>query len=572
MYYRRDFTTDPDHFPLKKTRELVSTLHERNQKWVMMLDPGISNADDYDSFTRGHEQGAFLKADDGSDYRGVQWAGEVVWPDYASKEARSWWSDEIQRFFDADSGVDVDGIWNDMNEASNFCPDIECDPTQHAKDSNLPPEPPNDPRDNTGRPLPGFPPEFQPDGKKLNARQDGEVGNKKGLPDREWFEPPYAINNLRGKLSDATLWTNITNHDGTRQYDTHNLYGLTMVKATHDAMLERRPGKRTFVLTRSNFLTSSRWAAHWFGDNYSAWDDYRISMYQMLGYSAVHNFPMVGSDVCGFNGDAQEKMCARWSMLGAFQPFYRNHADISAPFQEFYQWEYVVKSARKAIDARYRLLDYIYTAISRATRTGQPSVNPLFFIYPSDTNTFGIDHQYFLGTDLLISPVVDDDATSVTFYLPDDVFYDFWTYKAFQGAGKDVTLDNVGFDEIPVYVRGGSIIPLRSESANTTTELRDVSFTLLVAPNADGKASGSLILDDGESIDGDASDIRFSWDGQTLKSDGDFGYQSDVDIEKITVLGADGVSREKEGSWSLNEGFEVKVSRCSKGKNTKELV
>lgn len=281
----------------------------------------------------------------------------------------------------------------------------------------------------------------------------------------------------------------------------------------------------------------------------------------MLSFAAVHAMPMVGSDVCGFNGNAQENMCARWALLGAFQPFYRNHADISAPNQEFYLWESVTDAARKAIDARYRLLDYIYTALYRAASTGAPIVNPLFFIYPEDAETFGIDLQWFYGDALLVSPVTDDDATSVTFYLPNDIFYDFWTLQPVQGTGATVTVDDVAFTDIPVHIRGGTIIPLRSASGNTTALVRQNDFTLIVAPGTDGKASGSLYLDDGDSVDvgSEYSDISFTWDGQTLKAEGTFGYNTDVVVETVKILGGDGPVT-KEGTWSLNEPFEVTVS------------
>ncbi|KAI0156539.1 glycoside hydrolase family 31 protein [Xylariaceae sp. FL1272] len=560
MNLRQVFTTDPERFPLDKMRELVDTLHQRGQHYIMMLDPGIHRVENYSSYTRGSEQDVFLKADDGSEYRGVQWAGEVVWPDWLSTNAQNWWTSEIAMFFDPESGIDIDGAWNDMNEASNFCPDVTCDPAQEAIDGNNPPQPTNPPRNNTGRPIPGFPADFQPSSprqsRQTEARQESG-GEMKGLPDRDLFSPAYRINNHRGELSDYTLWTNISNSDGTVQYDTHNLYGQTMLSSTRAALLSRRPGVRPFVLTRSSFASVGAKAAHWFGDNASTWDDYRASIAQLLAFAAVHQVPMVGSDVCGFNGNAEEHMCARWALLGAFMPFYRNHADISAPPQEFYLWETVAEAARKGIDARYRLLDYIYTAMYRASATGAPIVNPLFFIYPHDTNTFGIDTQFLYGDALLISPVVDDNATSVTYYLPDDIFYDFWTLTPVRGAGAAITADNVGWTDIPVHIRGGTVLPMRAESANTTNLLRQNDFTLVVAPGLDGNAAGSLYLDDGQSMDvaGNYSEISFSWDGSTFKAGGTFGFGTDAIVQSVTILGGDEPVTQ-DGPWGLAGPFE----------------
>ncbi|KAJ6537657.1 glycosyl hydrolases family 31-domain-containing protein [Mycena capillaripes] len=535
---RADFSLDPTNSPLDKMRDFIGTLHSRGQHYVMILDPGIHFTTSYDPFNRGAAQDAFLKAADGSWYLGLQWPGAVVWPDWFASNTQDWWTNEILTFFDPDTGVDIDGLWNDMNEVSNSCGDITCRPTRRAElDSHN---------------------EFTA---PVEVRDDS--GTMKGLPDRDLLTPEYKIHNHKGPdISDFTLYTNITNADGTSQYDTHNLYGTMMAGASRAALLARRPNIRPFVLTRSNFAGLGAHAAHWFGDNFSAWDDYRISIKQLLAYAAIHAVPFVGSDVCGFNGVAQEQMCARWAMLGAFQPFYRNHADISAPEQEFYRWSSVAEAARKAIDARYRLLDYMYTALFRASSEGAPVASPLWFAYPGDGNTFGVQTQWLLGEALLVSPVTDDDATEVTFYLPDDVFYDFWTGERVRAEGANVTLTDVAFTDIPVHFRGGSVVALREESANTTAALRTRDFVVVVAPGMDGTAQGSLYLDDGESVDvaGQYSDVQFKWDGSTFEMTGRFGYDTDRSVQSVVVLGEQaGQNTTVVGPWGLRQGFSVKI-------------
>ncbi|KAH8883573.1 hypothetical protein GQ53DRAFT_798187 [Thozetella sp. PMI_491] len=544
MDRNQDFTVDPTNFPMPEMRKMISSLHKNNQYFITMLDPGIHRVGSYGPYARGKERDAFLKALDGSDYRGVQWPGEVVWPDWFAPNTVDWWKDEMVRFFNPETGLDVDGLWNDMNEVAQFCGDITCNPSFATAIRN-----------GTAQPIPGFPYTLQlPAGAQLVLR--GEPGAMKGLPGRDLFTPPYQINNLRGALSANTLWTNVTNYDGTHQYDTHNLYGLGMVSATYEGLLARRPGKRPFVLSRSTFSGSGTKAAHWFGDNDATWADYRTSIAQMLTFASLHQMPMVGGDVCGFHSNAQEKMCARWATLGAFMPFYRNHANNGSPPQEFYLWPTVAAAARKAIDARYRLLDYIYTAMYRATSVGLPLAYPLMFIYPDDAQTFGIDLQWFFGDAILVSPVTDDDAVSVTYYLPDDFFYDFWTLEQVVGKGATVTADNVDLTSIPVHIRGGTIVPLRSESANTTTLLRKNNFSVIVATGKDGKATGSLYLDDGESLASPSSDLSFSWDGTTFSSKGNFGYPTKAVIDKIVVLGKGGPVTH-EGPWGLAAPFSI---------------
>jgi alpha-glucosidase len=572
---RQDFTLDPERFPLTKMKELVSTLHSRDQRYIVILDPGVHAFMEVEAYKNGHDADVFLKAADGTDLLGVQWPGAVAWPDWLHPNTQGWWDDEVLNFFDADSGVNIDGIWVDMNEASNFCQDTSCKPREKAIQDGIPPKPAYSPRPNTGRPIPGFPASFQPNSTKRSLVTRQDAGQMKGFPDREWFTPAYTVNNHVGGLSDLTIWFNTSNYDGTRMYDTHNFHGHLMAMTMQKSMTVRRPELRPFVLTRSTWAGTGRKVAHWFGDNASDWEHYRMTIRQMLAFVSMHQMPMVGSDVCGFNGNTNEPLCARWAMLGAFQPFYRNHAELSTIQQEFYQWPSVAAAAKKAIDARYKLLDYIYTALHYQTTTGAPMINPLFFLYPTDANTFGIQEQWFYGDALLISPVTTENSDTVTYYLPNDVFYNYWSYEKIEGKGANVTESGLSTSDIPVHIRGGSIIPMRSDSANTTKALRQNDFIVLVAPDANGYAKGRLYLDEGERVEQpEVSEIEFEFKDGKLTASGSFGYTGNGDesvtIATVRILGqaqggavgdfdAEKGSVEVKGPWKMDAGFEVQL-------------
>lgn len=248
---------------------------------------------------------------------------------------------------------------------------------------------------------------------------------------------------------------------------------------------------------------------------------------------------MVGTDVCGFLDNTTETLCARWAMLGAFNPFYRNHNVDSAIPQEFYRWDTVAQAARNAIEIRYRMIDYFYTQFYLQTTTGKPSLNPLWFLYPNDTKTFPIDGQFFFGDAVLVSPVIEENSTSVDLYLPKDVFYD-WNdgLRPVQGDGSIITLDDVDYTTIPLHIKGGSIIALRSSSANTTAELRTRGFQLVVAPSMAGEASGTLYLDDGNSLEQQATTfVNFTYTEGVLQMTGSYDYDTGVSIESVLVLG-----------------------------------
>jgi alpha-glucosidase len=379
--------------------------------------------------------------------------------------------------------------------------------------------------------------------KHFGARQasnnSADLAQHRGLPGRDLINPGYQIMNAAGSISNKTMDTDIQNYDGTYHYDTHNFWGSMMSIASRNSMVKRRPTRRPLIITRSTFVGLGKYVGKWLGDNVSTWEQYRFSIAGVLNFASIFQIPMVGPDICGFAGNTTETLCARWTTLGAFYPFMRNHAGDTSISQEYYRWPKTTAAAKKIIPVRYRLLDYLYTAFHRQTVTGLPVLNPLFYHYPEDKNTFGIDHQFFFGDDILVSPVLEENSTSVSIYLPNATFYDFWTLKRVQGNGSYINLTNVDFDSIPLHIRGGAILPLRAESANTTTELRKQDFVLWIAPNSTNQASGTLYLDDGDSINQTStSNIVFTYDNGAFSMSGDFGYDAGVSIKNMTLLGA----------------------------------
>jgi hypothetical protein len=188
-------------------------------------------------------------------------------------------------------------------------------------------------------------------------------------------------------------------------------------------------------------------------------------------------------------------------------------------------------------------LDYLYTALYHQTIDGTPTLNPLFFLYPEDSNALPIQAQFFFGSSILVSPVTTENATEVTIYQPNDQFYDFWTWESIRGLGDLVTLPDVNHTQIPVYIKGGSIIPIRVDGAATTTALRALDLNLIVAPGLWGNASGSLYLDDGVSIEQAATSlIDFEYTGTSLNVSGTFDYDAGVKIANIILLDAEAIT------------------------------
>ena len=162
MYLRRVFSLDPDRFQLHKMRALVDYLHSHQQHYIVMVDPAVAyQTKDYPPFENGVNADAFLKNPNGSIYHGVVWPGVAEFPDWFAPGTQEYWNGEFDSFFNADTGVDIDALWIDMNEASNLCKSPCTDPEAEAIDMGDPPHPPPI-RLGSPIPLPGFPADFQP--------------------------------------------------------------------------------------------------------------------------------------------------------------------------------------------------------------------------------------------------------------------------------------------------------------------------------------------------------------------------------------------------------------------------
>jgi alpha-glucosidase len=244
------------------------------------------------------------------------------------------------------------------------------------------------------------------------------------------------------------------------------------------------------------------------GDNYSLWAYMFFGIPQALSYS-LFGIPMFGVDTCGFNGNTDMELCARWMQLSAFFPFYRNHNVLSAIDQEPYVWSEVIDASKTAMSIRYALLPYIYTTFYLSHSTGSTTMRALAWDYPDEPWLAGADRQFLLGDAILVTPCLVQGATTVDGVFPGvgagTVWYDWYNHTSITGvtAGQNVTID-APLGHIPVYIKGGNVLPLQ-EPGLTTTDVKNSPWSLIVALDANGEATGNLYIDDGVSVNPDSS-------------------------------------------------------------------
>ncbi|HEX3354040.1 MAG TPA: TIM-barrel domain-containing protein [Terriglobales bacterium] len=450
QYRNRPFTVDPRAFP--NFPGLVSDLRKQHFHLVLITDLHIAHAPNqgYSPYDTGEAGNQFVKKADGSEYVGVVWPGPAVFPDFTRAQTRVWWGGLYKEF--VQNGVA--GFWNDMNEPAVF--------------------------DGPGKTMP--------------------------------------LDNVH-RIEEPGFTTRTATHS-----EIHNIVGLENARATYDGLLKLRPDERPFVLTRATFAGGQRYGFTWTGDNSSTWNHLRLATQQLLNLG-ISGISFVGDDIGGFNGSPAPDLLTRWIEVGAFNPMFRDHTTKGSLMQEV--WVHGPEQEairRRYIETRYRLLPYIYTLAEESSRTGLPMVRPIFLEFPEvftpPSNGFGnLDSEFLLGPSLLVAPqpfaeTMDNYVVS----FPNGPWYDFWTglktaipppEPSIVQVSTDINKNGPGtqypfrpfihptLDTLPVYVRGGSILPLQP-LVQSTDETPNGPLELRVYPGP--QCNGSLYLDDGHTF------------------------------------------------------------------------
>jgi alpha-D-xyloside xylohydrolase len=244
-----------------------------------------------------------------------------------------------------------------------------------------------------------------------------------------------------------------------------NVYPFTHTLGIQQHWRATTDRKRVFLLTRSAFLGQQRVGATvWSGDVYGSYWGLRRQVAAGLNF-ALSGYPYWTTDIGGYypphdnplDDPKFQELYARWFEYGVFCPIFRTHGH--RPQNELWAFDKVRPILVDYDKLRYRLMPYIYSLAWRVTHEDYTIQRPLVMDWRTDPNTHDIGDQFMFGPAMLISPVLQPDATHRTIYLPGSpAWYDFWTGSSQKGGGEIVA--DAPLDRIPIYVRAGSIIPL----------------------------------------------------------------------------------------------------------------
>ncbi|CAJ0547486.1 Ff.00g042400.m01.CDS01 [Fusarium sp. VM40] len=562
----RSFANNPVTFPPDEMAKWVNWLHENEQYyvplvWANIYRPNPNNPNDtYGPYERGAEIQGFIRDPVSGDfYTGNNWPGFVVWGDFMLPEVHEWWAKELKIWYDS---VPFDGMLSDLTEPASYC-------VGPCGNDHLDMNPVHVPFLIPGEKLNmfyGYPAGFSvtnaseaAEAKEAAANQSvalaathvfqvpstTALGRTEPTPGvRNLTYPPYVLNNLQPghAIVRMTISPDATHNDplNTTEYEMHNLFGNQISNATYYGLLDLFPGRRPFNIARGNFAGIGRYATRWGGDNSSKWG----SMFLSISHALTHmmaGIPMFGVDVCGYAHNASFDLCARWMELGAFMPFYRNHNMGGTISQEAYVWSSVAEASRRAIAVRYSLLNYIYTLFYYANTRGDLVMRALAWEFPNDESLKATYSQFLLGPSILVTPVLTPNSNTVRGVFPGigegARWYDWYTLDEVHAKPQEnVTLD-APLEHINIHVRGGSVLTLQ-KPGNTTAATKRNPFSLLVALDDNEYAEGSVYLDDGVSLEPEATKIvSYTFRKGVLVAKTNGTYHSDSPLANITIAG-----------------------------------
>eukprot|EP00762_Andalucia_godoyi_P003190 ANDGO_01136.mRNA.1 Neutral alpha-glucosidase AB len=368
---------------------------------------------------------------------------------------------------------------------------------------------------------------------------------------RNWYGSLFSYDSYEGATPNLYTWIDMNepsvfngpeismdkqavHHGNVPHSRLHNLYGFYHSMATYDGLVKRNKdlNDRPFILTRSFYAGSQRYAAVWTGDNTATWEHLKASipMLLTLGLSGI---PFVGADVGGFFGNPDTELWVRWNEAAAWQPFFRGHAHLETKRRE--PWVFgddIAAQMARITSGRYSFLPVWYTLFWEHEHSGVPAMRPVFLAkgLENSSSFWKSQDTFMLGDGILVRPVTEAGSVEAAVRLPcASSWYHLSTFAKYEcdsNSDHDAKTHSVPapIGVTPVFLRSGYIFSRRERPRRSSAQMLGDPFTLVVVADKKGLASGILYLDDGHSFDYTAekgskfSVRRFSLEGNIIQN------------------------------------------------------
>jgi alpha-D-xyloside xylohydrolase len=278
-----------------------------------------------------------------------------------------------------------------------------------------------------------------------------------------------------------------------------NAYGLMNAKGIYEGQRRTNNNNRVFLLTRSGFAGSQKYAAAiWSGDIGTRWEDMKAQISAGLNFAMAGNpyWTMDDGGFCvenryawGNNPEDREEwreLNNRWHQFGAFVPLFRSHGQF--PYREIWNVAPETHPAYQSMlyysQLRYRLMPYIYSLAGWVHFNDYTIMRPLVMDFGQDKNVLNIGDQYLFGPSLMVCPVYKYKAREREVYFPAGADW-YLVYSGQLTKGGQKLKVEAPYDRMPLYVAAGSILPMGDVIQSTTENQKDL--TIFVYAGKDGK-------------------------------------------------------------------------------------
>ena len=265
----------------------------------------------------------------------------------------------------------------------------------------------------------------------------------------------------------------------------NNIYSLLYQRAAFEVTQEVTG--QGIVWARSAWAGCQRYPLHWGGDSASSWDGLAGSLKGGLHFG-LSGFAFWSHDVPGFhsipdfmNSPLDENVYVRWTQFGVFSSHMRYHGTCK---REPWHYPNIAPIVKRWWKLRYALLPYIIEQSEQACQSGYPLVRALLFHHPDDRQVWHIDDEYYFGSEFLVAPVMNSDNRR-DIYLPEGLWVNFFTGQRIEGGRWYYNVE-VPLDQMPVFVRPGSLIKMYPDEVDSTDDM-DMSKTITIEIEKDYK-------------------------------------------------------------------------------------
>jgi alpha-D-xyloside xylohydrolase len=284
-------------------------------------------------------------------------------------------------------------------------------------------------------------------------------------------------------------------HDGSDTVRMHNFYAYLYNKTVYETM--EAHGKEGCLFARAATAGGQQFPVHWGGDCESTFEAMAETLRGGLSL-ALSGFAFWAHDIGGFEGLPDPALYKRWVQFGLLGSHSRLHGSSSYRVPWIYdperypgEDEACSKVLRESVARKLALMPYLLRTALEGHLKGTPVMRAMFLEFGEfDPNTWNLDTQYMLGSELLIAPVFDKGG-EVTFYVPFSGKLGSASnaaptakqakWRSFLDRGKTYEegrwyTETHGFDTLPILLRPGAVVPvnpsLKEPDGNIMTGLQ----------------------------------------------------------------------------------------------------